>query len=70
MATTRKKPAPVEVHKQLELFEAEGIRVIFDGQGNRTVSCSINGVGYTYPADEAVLVEQHVADAIGRYRLA
>lgn len=69
VATPKKKPVVDDV-QGVEVAGDGLIAVVFDGQGNKTVNCAINGVGYTYPADEVVRVEQHVADAIGRYRLA
>lgn len=70
MATPKKKAVVVDDVQGVEAISDGLVAVVFDGQGNKTVNCAINGVGYTYPADEVVRVEKHVADAIGRYRLA
>lgn len=70
VATPKKKVTVVDDVQGVEVSNDGLIAVVFDGQGNKTVNCSINGVGYTYPTDEVVRVDMHVADAIGRYRLA
>lgn len=70
MATPKKKPAVVDDVQAVEVPKqaSDTIKVVFDGQGNKTVSCCINGVGYTYPADVEVETTQAVADVIGRFR--
>ena len=58
---------PKAVPEQLDLPGFETVTGVFDGQGNRTVFCSINGKGYTYPANEVVTVPYQVAEVIGNF---
>lgn len=70
MATPKKKPAVVDDVQAVEVpSQADTVKVVFDGQGNKAVSCCINGVGYTYPADVEVETTLAVAEVIGRFRV-
>jgi hypothetical protein len=57
----------VQQPKQLDLPGFGEVTGVFDGQGNKTVACSINGKGYTYPANEVVTVPYQVAEVIGNF---
>jgi hypothetical protein len=53
--------------EQLDLPGFETVTGVFDGQGNKTVGCCINGKGYTYPANEVVTVPYQAAQVIGNF---